>query len=202
MLLGEFMQRLNSTQGKIAASFRTSDQQLKEIHMPQNLASEMIKLVQIDLPNLRRLAVSEPVDFGAKVVLKDGLPPPHVASRSLAQLDAGTSLVWCIPYLIVSTSGNTIVGACGFKSAPINGSVGIGYGVARSQRGRGIATSAVRQLLQFATTEGTVQQVVAEILPENAASSQVVNRLGFSKGHTLVDPDGEIVVHWAWQVPT
>ncbi|WP_407928253.1 GNAT family N-acetyltransferase [Collimonas silvisoli] len=76
----------------------------------------------------------------------------------------------------------------------------MGYGVARSQRGRGIATSAVRQLLQFAASDGAVQQVFAHILLGNVASSKVVDRLGFSRGHTFIDIDGAAVVHWAWQV--
>jgi len=175
------------------------------IHMPQVSTPEMtelveIELVQIDLPNLRRLAVSEPVDFATKVVFEGGLPPPHVAIRALAQLDAGTPPAWCVPYLIVSKSGDAIVGGCGFQSAPIDGCVEIGYGVASSQRGRGIATAAVRQLLQFAAADGVVQQVVARILPRNVASSKVVGRLGFSKGRTSIDRDGEVVDHWTWQV--
>lgn len=168
--------------------------------MPQISAPEIIELLQIDLPNLQCLAVSKPVDFGAKAVLEDALPPPPVANRSLAQLDAGTSPVWCVPYLMVSDSGDTIVGACGFKSAPLNGSVEIGYGVAGTQRGRGIATSAVQQLLQIAAAEGTVQQVVAEILPENLASAKVVSRLGFTKGCTVVDSEGDTVVQWTWKI--
>ena len=95
-----------------------------------------------------------------------------------------------------------ILGGCGFKGFPINGDVEIGYGVAESARGRGVATLAVAQLLGLAAASGIVQQVVAHILPDNAASSKVVSRLGFSRGPTVVDPDGETVVRWTYPVAT
>jgi len=49
---------------------------------------------------------------------------------------------------------------------------------------------------------GTIQEVVAHIVPDNLASAKVVSRLGFSKGDPLVDPDGETVMRWAWRVAT
>lgn len=99
-------------------------------------------------------------------------------------------------------SRNAVLGTCRFRAAPAHGNVEIGYEVAESQRGRGIATAAVRLLLQIATSTGLVQQVVARILPSNVASSKVVSRLGFSKGDSLVDDDGETVVLWSIQVAT
>lgn len=164
------------------------------------VAPETIELMQIDLLNLRRLAGAEPVDFGATVVPQGALPPPKVAMRSLAQLEAGTQALWCVPFLIVPKSREAILGGCRFKSAPVDGSVEISYGVAPSQRGRGIASMGVGQLLQLATSSGIVQQVIARILPDNVASSKVVDHLGFVKGHSLIDSDGEEVVQWTWRL--
>ena len=168
--------------------------------MPQVAEPEALELIPIDLPNLRRLAASEPVDLGDIEILDGALPPSRVAAHALAQLDLGTSAHWCAPFLIVSR--NAILGTCRFRAAPAHGSVEIGYEVAESQRGRGIATAAVGQLLQIAASSGLVQQVVAHILPGNVASSKVVSRLGFSKGDSLVDQDGETVVRWSHQVAT
>lgn len=163
---------------------------------PQASTSRAIALVPIDLPRLRRLAASQRVDFGAAAVADGALPPAHVAAQALARLQAGTPAPWCVPYLIVVQARDAVVGGCRFKSAPVDGCVEIGYGVAPSERGRGIATVAVRELLRLATVSGLVRQVVAHILPDNAASSRVVARLGFTAGATLVDPDGEVVVQW------
>ncbi|HMM65474.1 MAG TPA: GNAT family N-acetyltransferase [Dokdonella sp.] len=161
---------------------------------------EMLELIPIDIPNLRRLAASEPVDLGGIEVLDGALPPARVAAHALAQLDAGTSAHWCTPFLIVSRSA--VLGSCRFRNAPARGSVEIGYEVAESQRGQGVATAAVRQLLLKATSSGLVQQVVAHILPGNVASSRVVSRLGFSEGDLIVDHDGETVALWSIQVAT
>jgi len=167
--------------------------------MPQIVETAEIELVPLDLPNLRRLAASEP----ANLLAPDGaLPPSHVAARSLSQLDAGVPASWCVPFLIVARESGEILGGCRFKGEPINGRVEIGYGVAKSARCRGVATAAVTQLLNLAASSGLVSHVDAHILPDNVASSTVVSRLGFLRGHPVVDPDGELVVHWAYSVAT
>lgn len=167
--------------------------------MPQVVETAMIELVSLGLPNLRRLARSEPADLQAP----DGaLPPAHVAVRALSQLEAGVPADWCVPLLIVSTESGHILGGCRFKGAPIDGRVEIGYGVAQAARRRGIATAAVSELLRLAASSGLARHVDAHILPGNVASAGVVSRLGFSRVGTVVDPDGELVVHWTFPVAT
>ncbi|NDK40010.1 N-acetyltransferase [Pseudoxanthomonas gei] len=168
--------------------------------MSQVAESEMFELILIDLPNLRRLEASEPVDLGGMQTVDGALPPARVATHALAQIDVGTPARWCAPFLIVSR--NAVLGTCRFRAAPADGRVEIGYGVAGSQRGRGVATEAVRQLLEIATSSGLVKEVVARIVPENAASSKVVSRLGFSKGDLLVDHDGQTLAQWSLRIAT
>ena len=153
----------------------------------------------LDLPNLRRLAASEPADLVAQ---QGALPPPHVAARSLSQLDAGVPAFWCVPFLVVERDSREILGGCTFKGEPIGGRVEIGYGVALSARRRGIATAAVSHLLRLAAASGLVRHVDAHILPGNIASTKVVSRLGFSPGERIVDQDGELVVHWEYPLAT
>jgi len=167
----------------------------------QAVEPESIQLLQLSVPNLRRLAASEPVELAALHIPEGALPPSKTVARALAQLELGTPALWCIPFLMVSTSRSMLLGACGFKTAPVNGRVEIGYGVARTERGRGVATIAVGQLLQLAATSDLVQQVVAHIVPDNIASSKTVARLGFSAEGTLVDTDGELVMRWVWRLP-
>ena len=166
----------------------------------QAVDPESIQLIQLSVLNLRRLAASEPVDLDALQIPEGALPPSKTVARALTQLDLGTPALWCIPFLIVSTSRSTLLGACGFKTAPVNGSVEISYGVARAERGRGIATTAIAQLLQLAASSDLAQQVVAHIVPDNIASSKTVARLGFIPQGTLADTDGELVMRWAWRV--
>jgi RimJ/RimL family protein N-acetyltransferase len=167
--------------------------------MPQVAETAKIELIPLDLSNLRRLAASEPTDLQAP----DGaLPPSHVAVRALSQLEAGVPSDWCVPFLIVSKESGEILGGCRFKGEPVNGRVEIGYGVAKSARRRGVATAAVTQLLRLAASSGRVQHLDAHIVPDNIASSKVVSRLGFTRMGTVVDSDGELVVHWAYPVAT
>ena len=160
----------------------------------------MIELTHIDVDNLRRLASREPVDFGDVAVSAGALPPRHVAVRALTHLDAGTPALWCMPFLIMPRSHDAILGGCTFKSAPIEGRVEIGYGVAPSHRGRGVATAAVTRLLHLAAASGIVRQVIAHVLPGNFASAAVLSRLGFEMGGSFVDTDEEEVVRWTWHV--
>jgi len=158
-----------------------------------------IALLQLSIEELRGLASEKPAAHFAGA--PDGaLPPPHVAARALRQVEEGIAAFWCVPFLIVSEAGGTVLGGCTFKGLPSNGEVEIAYGVAKSARGRGVATAAVSQLLQLAATDCSVSRVVAEILPSNLASSKVVSRLGFTERETYVDTDGETVVRWTYSV--
>ena len=170
--------------------------------MSQIADTESIQIVQIDETSLRRLIASEPIDIGDLRVLDGALPPYKTVDRALTQLGLGTPPLWCVPFLIICTSHKALLGACGFKTAPVNGSVEISYGIARSGRGRGVATLAISKLLQLAAASGQVQQVVAHILPDNVASSRLASRLGFIAGPLVVDGDGERVVPWVCRVAT
>lgn len=168
--------------------------------MSQFPRAEPLTLILLDIPNLHRLARSESVDLEDFLIADGALPPPRIAEHALSYLKAGTPPEWCVPFLIVS--GNTVLGTCRFRSAPADGCVEIGYEVAASQRGRGIATQAVGQLVQIAASTGQVQRVVAHIVPENLASSKVVARLGFSRSDALVDHDGTTVALWSLLIAT
>ncbi|HET7371024.1 MAG TPA: GNAT family N-acetyltransferase [Gammaproteobacteria bacterium] len=159
-----------------------------------------ICLVALDRADLQQLANSDYAAFGEAP--EGAMPPPHVAMRALAGLEAGTPALWCVPFLIVQEFSRIVVGGCGFKAAPVDGSAEIGYGVAEAYRCRGIASAAVTRLLEMATESGSVDEVVATILPGNIASSKVVSRLGFTAGPSFVDTNGEVLVRWSYRVAT
>lgn len=95
-------------------------------------------------------------------------------------------------YLI--TADDVVVGGCGFKSAPDElGQVEIGYGLAASHQGRGIATDAVRALVDIAMRAGTA--VIAETEDWNVASIRVLAKLGFTRWDR---PDE---THMWWRLP-
>lgn len=155
-----------------------------------------IYLHTLSRADLRALAASGiPAALPGKVA--DGaLPPAFVAKRSLQQLEAGADPRWCSTFLIVRRCDSTIVGACGFKDAPADGGVEIGYGVAPACRKQGIATAAVAELVAIAFRSAEVHAVLAQINPGNVSSTRVARSLGFDAGPTVVDEDGEPLVHW------
>ena len=161
--------------------------------------SPVIELEPIDLRNIERIARSEPVDFGTMHVLKEALPPPHVAARSLLRVAAGTPAFWCVPFMMLPAARDRILGGCGFKTAPIDGRVEIGYGVAVSERRQGIATAGLTKLLQLARQSGEVDELVAVIYPDNIASANVVSRLGFTLDSQVIAEDGELANQWIWK---
>jgi len=61
----------------------------------------------------------------------------------------------------------------------------IGYSIVRDFRGRGIATQAVRALLDEAFTEGGLTRINAYCLPENMPSRRLLERLTFLPEGTL-----------------
>lgn len=162
--------------------------------------SRLVQLVPLTSDELRGLADSRPAAYFAGAA-EGALPPPHVAARALAQLEAGVDAFWCVPRLIVGAPDGRLLGGCTFKGMPAAGEVEIAYGVAQRERGRGIATEAVAQLLALAAAEESARVVVAEILPSNIASTRVVSRLGFTMGEQFVDTDGETVVRWTYRLP-
>ena len=104
------------------------------------------------------------------------------------------------PHSIFDDDG-TLVGFGGFKGPPSAGCVEIGYAVAPTRRGRGIATEATLRMLDRARDAG-VEVVVAHTLAEVNASTAVLERCGFVHVDTTADPDGDVAEDvYRWERP-
>ena len=125
----------------------------------------------------------------------DSMPPAFVASRSLELAAAGHPVPWSTTFLIVNDEDDQVVGGCGFKTAPSNGRVEVGYGVSSTVRGRGAATAALKLLVHSAFQAGATE-VLAEVAPTNHASTRVVQKVGFAQVGTRIDDEREYVVQW------
>ena len=76
------------------------------------------------------------------------------------------------------------------------GAVEVGYGLAESARGRGLATEALRAMVGRASALG-VATVVAMTAVDNLASQRVLERLGFTRLDIVVeDPDDGPLIRW------
>lgn len=155
-----------------------------------------VSLQCISRAQLEQLALSlVPVELGLSFA--DGaLPPDFVAKRALAYLEQGKSAFWCSTFFVIRKSDSCIVGGCGFRSEPVNGVVEIGYAIAGSCQGQGLASAAIHSLIDLAFATDEVIQVVAQINLNNFASARVVEKLGFVAGDTILEDDGEPAVQW------
>ena len=114
----------------------------------------------------------------------------------IAQLEADPSGVpWLARAIVVTEAGSRrTVGSIGFHQPPVDGVVEIGYNVEPEFRRRGIATEAVRAMLDWAAEQGT-HSIRASIAPTNEASKGVIARFGFRQtGVQWDEVDGEELV--------
>ena len=126
----------------------------------------------------------------------EAIAPKFLLELAINQLSQDPiNSYWWAPRLVVDKQ---IVGVTGFKEPPTsNGMVEIGYGIAPSQQKQGFATEAVKLLLKEAFSRTEIQVVIAHTAPSNRASQRVLEKNGFSREGSKVDPkDGEV---WIWQ---
>lgn len=77
-------------------------------------------------------------------------------------------------------------------------SLHIGYGVAPTRQGRGVATRAVADLIAWARQDDRVHALTAETSVDNPASQTVLSRNGFQAvGQRVDDEDGPVI---AWRL--
>jgi [ribosomal protein S5]-alanine N-acetyltransferase len=157
-----------------------------------------IELLQLRPLQLQKLRNREPVDWAQMRVPDGAMPSQKAIVRALNQWEAGIPPKWCLPYLIVTPTRDVTVGACGFKGSPEEATVEIYYGIAPCFRGKGLASQALRRLLQIAVTNDEVERVIAHILPRNIPSRRLVMRMGFKLERRFLDTDGEDVDQWCW----
>jgi RimJ/RimL family protein N-acetyltransferase len=89
-----------------------------------------------------------------------------------------------------------LVGWGGFKGPPDEGVVEIGYEIAESRRGRGLATAAAQAMVAAAFAGEQVMRVIAHTVPERNASNRVLEKVGFSYDGDDRE-DGELVWRYA-----
>lgn len=131
---------------------------------------------------IRLLQVTHEV--AAAVVADLPVPLPHApdwphadtadALRPLADHPDDTG-----PGTFLVLEDEVVVGDVGWFGPPDeDGTCEVGWGLAPSARGRGVATEAVRQLLEWVHGQGA-RWVRAEVRPDNAPSLALAARLGF-----------------------
>ena len=155
-------------------------------------------LQPLSTPSLEWLAESRIPEELAKRAEPGSMPPAFVAARALKLQATPGHPNLPTSYLIVRKEDSRFVGACGFKTPLGINRVEVGYGVSPSPQGRGAASAALKLLTEIALQSGT-SEVLAEIVPNNAASIRVAQKAGFRQVGTRVDEDNDYVTQWLYR---
>jgi len=138
-----------------------------------------------------RLVSGESLD--GLTVAEGGLEAPEV----LAMLQGlAASLRESIdPCAWLMVEAGEVVGLISLTKPPTaEGAVEIGYGVAESRRGRGVAGRAVGDLLTLARAHPALKTIIAETSPRNLASQAALVRNGFVRtGERFDEEDGDLI---------
>jgi RimJ/RimL family protein N-acetyltransferase len=122
----------------------------------------------------------------------------------LGKLDKGTVTSegeWLI-LAIVHAAENRVIGEVLLKRVSDAEGVGeLGYALARSHQGQGLASEAAQAMLDLAFGEFGLQRVTARIDEPNEASRRMIARLGFTE-ESRSDPnpaigETEVLVHYS-----
>jgi RimJ/RimL family protein N-acetyltransferase len=97
---------------------------------------------------------------------------------------------------IVSGPDGELVGLCGLINLRGNSDGEIWYLINPQSWGKGIATKAVKQLLQVGFSEMSLHRIWATCLPENPASARVLEKAGMRKEGFLVK---NLRIHGEWR---
>jgi len=93
-----------------------------------------------------------------------------------------------------------VAGLCSVIRAPAGGVIDIGYGIAPSRQGRGIAGRAIGQIVAWARADERVVAITGETAVTNIASQRVLMRNGFVQvGERVDDEDGPLL---CWRCAT
>jgi RimJ/RimL family protein N-acetyltransferase len=142
-----------------------------------DLSCDLVRLVPITQKLMRALLADAPT---SDLSWAPGFPPATLLPF-LHQIAADESLLGPFyGYVIVRQSDGLAVGDVGFRGPPgADGRVEIGYALVPAARGEGLATAAVRLLVDWATAKPEVDAVTARVELENEASQRLLGRLDF-----------------------
>lgn len=186
--------------GAIAATMTEQDHnQLSETSVVRNLPN--IKLVTLD-PAIEQSLSNNPAYMDAMVKENWDQVARIVYELAGRKLTASPSIVDQLQwggYFVVDAESDDLVGSCAFKSEPTeNGVVEIAYFTYPGFESQGYATAMAQKLIKLANVSAMVKQVVAHTLPENSASTRVLEKAGMNYVGEVVEPDDGRV--WLWKI--
>jgi RimJ/RimL family protein N-acetyltransferase len=129
--------------------------------------------------------------------LAESWPPEHldesVLQSTLEALHRGPAqLGWWMRYVVLRRGpkgGAVVIGIVGSKGPAEAGVVEVGCSIVPAFRRRGLATEAVRALVDWAFDHDEVREVVGDTMAEHAPSIRVLEKCGFVEAGAGREPD-------------
>ena len=151
------------------------------------------------MPSIKLIPIRSDRDLPAGLLPEDDDSPTSEMARSILQMtltmyeNAGFTEPWG-GYL--ATKNSNLVGTCGFKGKPQDGSVEIAYFTFPDFEGDGIATEMAQGLVDIATEADPSVLVTAQTLVDRDASHRILEKLGFTSGEIIQHPEDGSVIEW------
>jgi [ribosomal protein S5]-alanine N-acetyltransferase len=167
----------------------------------QATATASFAMLTLSIEDLQAM-IKAPARFTEQhaITLAEGIPQQaFVLQRALAQMQAQPADAdWHAARLYVLHQRNArfAVGMGGYKAAPSQAAVEIGYGVSPSWRGKGVATQGCALLCEHAFAAG-IKEVFATTLPKNIASWRALQSNGFARSGEVQDPEDGLLWRWS-----
>ncbi|MGP4064282.1 GNAT family N-acetyltransferase [Oceanobacillus sp. M65] len=93
-------------------------------------------------------------------------------------------------YTIRTKDSGQIIGSCGYNTIDFaNGKTELGYELAKGHWGKGYASEAIRELMNYAFEELNLHRIEAKVEPENKNSIRLLQNLEFTFEGTLRDAE-------------
>ena len=129
------------------------------------------------------------------LALPDSAIAPAEVLQMLGEL-AHTVRATFAPAAWMIVEHGEIVGLCSVTKVMEGGGIDIGYGIAPTRQGCGIATKAVSAVLEWAEKDDRVTTITAETSINNPASQRVLQHNGFIKTGERRDADDGVLICW------
>lgn len=160
--------------------------------------SGAIELIPLDLELADALAAGDRAFYGEAGV-EDRLGK---MIAGMAQMQAalyrktGAQAPW-IGYLARDPEHQALVGGCSFVGRK-GDQVEIAYFTFPGLEGRGVAGRMAAALVAMAWEDAALSEIIAHTLPQENASTRVLQRLGFARAGEAMDADEGAV--WLWRL--
>ncbi len=157
-----------------------------------------IKLIECDSELLGKVVHrrGEVIMFRNVVIPEIWPLEPEVYKFFLSEIESDHSLKGWLGYIGVDRGRNILVGDCGFLGKPDHfGKVEIGYSVLPEERGAGIASEMVEQLVSIGLKRGA-SSIVARTSVTNTSSIRVMEKCGFEQYKRKFCPEEGEMIFW------